>query len=167
MRRGLFSAVLALTLGACVLAAAGCGGGSKSEATTTADTSETETGARTGTTIKRGTAFLTAARCRQYQTLLGDFDTTLAGVGTTDTERAAEVFTLGAAHAPRDVAGNFQTLADAYTELTDVLDGVEPGQEPSPELIDKLEQLSQALEAKHVSQASTNVSFWLRDRCPG
>ena len=28
------------------------------------------------------TAFLTAALCRQYQTLIGDFDTTLAGVGT-------------------------------------------------------------------------------------
>jgi hypothetical protein len=167
VRSGLRSAVFALALVTSVLTMADCSGGSKTAATTSTDTSETETERKSGTAVKRGTAFLTAARCRHYKALLLDFESTLAGVGTTDTQQAAEVFTFAAARAPHDVAGSFQTLADAYIELTDALDGVEPGKYPTPEQIARLEQLSQELDAKHVTQATTNVWGWLRDYCRG
>ena len=138
-----------------VLAAAGCGKKktttstttttvTEATATTTTAASETTTSGETTTAASGLGALASAANCKQLSDLGQQISTAFSGANG-DIQKQAQVLKEFADQTPEDIRPDFETLADAYTEIASALKGVDlsGGKTPDAATLAKLVALSQ------------------------
>jgi hypothetical protein len=164
-----------LLLAALALLAAGCGGddsdSSASSDTTTTAVVETDTSddgtmtAGTETSADDDTAAL-GGECAKFSGLAAKLQNAF-GTGAGDVDSAAEVFDEIADQVPEEIRDDYQVLADNFKELADALKGVDlsSGEAPSPETLQKLQELSSKMDTPAVTQASQNIEAWVKENC--
>jgi hypothetical protein len=167
--------VLALALGALVLAAAGCGGGGKSASSTTTTTETTSTAAQSSTTTTTTTASTTtganvsgiasASNCRELADLSGKLAQAFGGTPSADSKKYAAFLQAYAERAPADIRPDFQTLADAYSKIAGALGGYTPGSTPSAAQLAKMMKAVQGLDQAKITQAGQNIGAWVQKNC--
>ena len=164
--RWLMIVVLALAL-----VAAGCGGDDDSAAsdTTTIEetTDETTTDDGTGTT---GDFDFADEDCRALAAAyLGVSQAFAAAAGGSDEDlqEQAEAFAQYADDVPEEIRADVQTLADAYGQYIDVLQeaGLEPGELPSAEQAQQLQEALQSVGTADVTAASERLGAWTTENC--
>jgi hypothetical protein len=157
-----------------VLAAAGCGGSKKSTTTTTttvtqATTTTTAAGetttAASGTSTSGGLGAL-AANCKQYQDLGTAFSQALQGANG-DVEKQAQIFKDFADKTPSDIRPDFETVADAFSQISGALKGVDlsGGKTPDAATLAKLLALSQKFQNAKFQTAVKNIETWAQNGC--
>jgi len=169
--------VLALALGALVLAAAGCGGGGKSASSTTTTTETTTTAAQssttTTTTASSGSTttganvsgIASASNCRELADLSAKLGQAFGGTPSGDSKKYAAFLKAYADRAPAEIRPDFQTLADAYGKIAGALGDYTPGQQPSAAELAKLMKAVQGLDQAKITQAGQNISAWVQKNC--
>jgi hypothetical protein len=181
MRRKL-TYVLALTVIAVLgLAAAGCGGGKKSAATTeaattaattteaattAAATTEAATTVAATTTTSNISGIASAANCRQLTELGATLSSAFSGSGNSaDLKKEAQVLQEFAAKTPADVRPDFKVIADYFSKIVDAVGNIKPGQTPDAATIAKLQTLSTSIDQAKLTQAETNIGTWVTKNC--
>src|SRR5215469_13715762 len=162
----ILSILLVLVL---VIAAAGCG---KKNATSTTTTTVTETTATTtaasDTTTSPATtgAVASAANCKQLANLGQQFTQALSGAKG-DVQKQAQLMKDFADKTPADIRPDFETLADAYTQVASALKGanLSNGQTPSGASLSKLLQLSQKIQDPKFQAALHRIETWAAKNC--
>jgi len=165
-------AILVLLL---ALAAAGCGG-SDNESAATETTAETAT--TTVTATEESTTDATSTNGTDLSAVLADEDClALASAGAAFAQALASGSTSAdsqtleelASKVPDEIKADVQKLADAYAkyaaELKDV--GIESGQTPSAEQLQKLQAALASFDQQGVNEASARLSAWAQKNCPG
>jgi ABC-type enterochelin transport system substrate-binding protein len=175
MRRRSTQLVSILLVLALVLAAAGCGK-SKSEtsstetttteaaATTTTTTASDETTTSSGTTTS---ASGLAANCEKFSDLGSSFAQAVQGAGG-DAQKELQVFKQFASQTPESIRPDFETIADAYSQVADALKGanVTSGQTPDAATVAKLLALSQKIQNAKFQTALAHIEAWVSKGCP-
>jgi ABC-type transport system substrate-binding protein len=166
----ILSIMLVLAL---VLAAAGCGKKNSTTSTTTTTvteaTSTTTTAAETTTSSGTTTsASGLAANCKKFSDLGSSFSQALQGAGG-DVQKEVQVFKQFAGQTPQSIRPDFETLADAYSQVADALKGVKvsSGQTPDAATYAKLLALSQKIQNAKFQTALKHVETWVSQGCPG
>ncbi len=156
MRRRSTQILSILLVLALVLAAAGCGKKKSTTSTTTTTvteaTSTTTTAAETTTSSGTTTsASGLAANCKKFSDLGSSFSQALQGAGG-DVQKEVQVFKQFADQTPQSIRPDFETLADAYSQVADALKGVNvsKGQAPDAATYTKLLALSQKIPEREV-----------------
>ena len=157
-----------------VLTAAGCGKKKSSTTTTTTTTTEATTTttaasetttAASGTTPSSGLGAL-AANCKQYQDLGQAFSQALQGANG-DVQKQAQIFKEFADKTPSDIRPDFETVADAFTQISGALKGVNlsSGKAPDASTLAKLMALSQKFQNAKFQAAIKNIETWASNGC--
>ena len=155
----------------------GCGGSNDSSAsgdttvteTTTEETTSEETTSEettTGETTDLSGVFADED-CLALVAAAASFSQALAGAsGTSDETNAFEEL---ANKVPDEIKADVQVLAEAYAkygaEIKDI--GLEAGQTPSAEQLQKLQAALASFDQQGVSEASVRLSAWAQTNCPG
>jgi ABC-type glycerol-3-phosphate transport system substrate-binding protein len=169
---------LSILVLALALVAAGCGGGdddsSVSDTTTVEETTTEET---TEETTDDGTATsgdfdFADEDCRGLvAAFLGVSQAFAAAAGGSDAElqEQAEAFSEFADDVPEEIRADVQTLADAYGQYIDVLQdaGLQPGELPTAEQAQQLQNALQAVGTADVTAASERLGTWTTENCSG
>ena len=162
-----FVSVLVL---ACVVVAAGCGGGSKK--TSAPATSATTPAASTpaATTSAGSPSFASTKNCAQLISLGAQLSKALqASSGNTDQALANEekILQAMANAAPSDIRGDFQIFAGAFTGYMQALAkaGIKAGQTPTPAQIGQLQVAAKSFSTPKLRLASQHLSAWARTNC--
>ncbi len=166
------SIVLVLVL---VLAAAGCGKKKSDTSTTTTTTTEaaattTTSGDETTTTSSTTTAATglgaLAANCKQLAGLSQEFSAAFSGANG-DVKKEAAVLKAFADKTPEDIRPDFETLADAFAQISGALKGVDlsGGQTPDAATLAKLLKLSQKFQDPKFTAAMNNIETWATKNC--
>jgi hypothetical protein len=163
---------LAFLVSSIALVAAGCGGGSSESAATT-DTTTTETTTTESTTTDTsgstsGTFDWTSQDC---QNLVKAFVGLSAAVGAAssgqDVSSDVEQFADYVDEVPDEIQADVKTIAGAYdefvTKLKDI--GYKPGQVPTADQIQQLQDASQSMDDAAVRAASDRLSAWTTKNC--
>lgn len=168
-------AALALVVTALALVAAGCGGGSKTAATTAApataapatteQATTTQATTRSQVTTSELSGLASAANCRQLADLSTKFMEAAGGTEPQDIQQVAQLLREFAAKTPSDVRPDFKVLSDAYSKLADAFVGVKPGAVPTASTLAKLQKLAGEIDTARLTTASENISAWLRKNC--
>ena len=168
---------LSILVLALALVAAGCGDDDDSSAsdtttieeTTSTDTTsdETTTDDDTGTTEDFDFA---NEDCRSLvAAFLGVSQAFAAAAGGSDEElqAQAEAFSEFADDVPEEIRADVETLAAAYGDYVEVIQdaGLEPGEVPSPEQAQELQEALQAVGTEDVTAASERLSAWTTENC--
>lgn len=160
----------------------GCGGSNDSSAsgdttvteTTTEETTSEETTSEETTTEETTTGETTDLSgvfadedCLALVAAAASFSQALAGAsGTSDGTNAFEEL---ANKVPDEIKADVQVLAEAYAkygaEIKDI--GLEAGQTPSAEQLQKLQAALASFDQQGVSEASVRLSAWAQTNCPG
>jgi hypothetical protein len=167
----ILSILLVLVL---VLAAAGCGKkkSSTSTTTTTTESTTTTTAATETTTTSSGTTTSAAglgalaANCKQLSDLGTAFSQAFQGANG-DVQKQAQVLKEFADKTPADIRPDFETLADAFTQIAGALKGVNlsSGQTPDAATLAKLMALSQKFQNAKFQAAVKNIEAWAANNC--
>jgi hypothetical protein len=167
--------VLAVALGALVIAAAGCGGGKKSaNSTTTTETSAQGTTTTTTTTASGSTTttgnvsgIASASNCRELADLSGKLGQAFGGTPSGDTKKYAAFLRAYADRAPAEIRPDFETIANAYAKIADALGGYVPGsgQTPNAAQLAKLMKAVGGLNQAELTQAGQHISAWVQKNC--
>jgi hypothetical protein len=153
-----------------VVAAAGCGGKKKTTTTTTTVTTTTTTAAsETTTAASNGSASgvgALAANCKQYQDLGQAFTQALQGANG-DVQKQAQIFKEFADKTPSSIRPDFETVADAFTQISGALKGVDlsGGKTPDATTLAKLLALSQKFQNAKFQAAIKNIETWAAHGC--
>jgi hypothetical protein len=158
---------------ALALVVAGCGGGdddsSASDTTTVEETTSegTTTDDETGTT---GDFDFADEDCRSLvAAYLGVSQAFAAAAGGSndDLQQQAEAFSEFADDVPEEIRADVQTLADAYGQYIDVLQdaGLQPGELPTAEQAQQLQDALQAVGTADVTAASERLGTWTTENC--
>ena len=162
---------LSILVLALALVAAGCGGGdddsSASDTTTVEETTEETTDDGTATS---GDFDFADEDCRGLvAAFLGVSQAFAAAAGGSDAElqEQAEVFSEFADDVPEEIRADVQTLADAYGQYIDVLQdaGLQPGELPTAEQAQQLQDALQAVGTADVTAASERLGTWTTENC--
>ena len=162
---------LSILVLALALVAAGCGGGdddsSASETTTVEETTEETTDDGTATS---GDFDFADEDCRGLvAAVLGVSQAFAAAAGGSDAElqEQAEAFSEFADDVPEEIRADVQTLADAYGQYIDVLQdaGLQPGELPTAEQAQQLQDALQAVGTADVTAASERLGTWTTENC--
>ncbi len=170
---------IALALG---LAAAGCGGGSKSAATTEQATTATTEAATTteqttttqaatteaATTTAKASSFsgLSAGKCRDLANVGQKFSNAFTGAGKSgDLKKQAELLKEATKKVPSEIRGDFEVVADYFSKVVDAVGNVKPGQTPSPQALAKLQKLATSIDQTKLQQASKHIAAWVQKNC--
>ena len=151
-----------------VLAAAGCG--KKKTTTTTTTTTVTQatttTAAASGTTAASSGLGALAGNCKQLSDLEQSFTQALTGANG-DIQKEVQVLQEFAAKTPADIRPDFETLANAYTQITGALKGVNlsGGKTPDAATLTKLMALSQKIQNAKFQTALKNIETWAANGC--
>jgi len=159
---------LSILVLALALVAAGCGGGDDdSSASDTTTVEETTTEETTEETTDDGTATsgdfdFADEDCRGLvAAFLGVSQAFAAAAGGSDAElqEQAEAFSEFADDVPDEIRADVQTLADAYGQYIDVLQdaGLQPGELPTAEQAQQLQDALQAVGTADVTAASERL----------
>jgi hypothetical protein len=159
-----------LLLAALALVAAGCGGDDGDEAAATTDSAivdetETETTDDDSTTTDDDSIEL-EGECAQFAGLSVKLQQAISG-STGDLESATEVFDEIAEQVPEEIRDDYEVLAANFRELAEALQGVDltSGEAPSPEVLQKLQEVSSKLDTPEARQATENIEAWARENC--
>ena len=167
MRKMRVRATLAVALVVLLaLVAAGCGGGDDDDDATPAGTSEEAPGGDAGSVA----GAFGSAECQRAAIAMGQAMASAAGAsaGGTDFtegfESAAAQLEAAKEAAPDDIADAIETLAAAFAEVGEKLEGIDyvPGEGPPPE--EWIEAFS-VFEDEEYQAASTDVSAWFEGEC--
>jgi hypothetical protein len=156
------------------LTVAGCG--KKKTQTTTTTTTVTEqtttTTAASETTTSAGTSTSAAglgalaANCKQLSDLGQAFSQAFQGANG-DVQKQAQILKEFADKTPSDIRPDFETLADAFTQIAGALKGVNlgSGQTPDAATLAKLMALSQKFQNAKFQAAVTHIETWAAQNC--
>ena len=169
---------LSILVLALALVAAGCGGGDDdSSASDTTTVEETTTEETTEETTDDGTATsgdfdFADEDCRGLvAAFLGVSQAFAAAAGGSDAElqEQAEAFSEFADDVPEEIRADVQTLADAYGQYIEVLQdaGLQPGELPTAEQAQQLQDALQAVGTADVTAASERLGTWTTENCSG
>jgi hypothetical protein len=169
---------LSILVLALALVAAGCGGGDDdSSASDTTTVEETTTEETTEETTDDGTATsgdfdFADEDCRGLvAAFLGVSQAFAAAAGGSNEElqEQAEAFSEFADDVPEEIRADVQTLADAYGQYIDVLQdaGLQPGELPTAEQAQQLQDALQAVGTADVTAASERLGTWTTENCSG
>jgi hypothetical protein len=181
MRRIVVKALVVATIGAFVLAAAGCGGGDDESAADTqaavaattdsgdAMTVETESEAETTGESEEEPEldFASTENCRELAELGVKVSTALSGAGDSSVEDTKKFLDAFADDAPEEIRDDFRVVAEAYAKIADALADVDvsPGETPSAEDAAKLQQVASEIDQPALEQANTNITTWVNENC--
>src|SRR5262245_58936385 len=163
MRRRSIQFLGILLVLAMVIAAAGCG--KKKTTTTTTTTTVTQATATTAasetTTAAASGLGALAAKCKQYQDLGQSFAEALQGANS-DVQKQAQIFKEFADKTPADIRPDFETVADAFSQISGALKGVDlsSGKAPDAGTLAKLMALSQKFQNAKFQAALKNIETW-------
>jgi len=171
-----------LTIGVAVLGlalvGAGCGGDEEAADDETTVTITTDTGTTVGETTEETTDDGGASRTgvltedclaavSAFVSLSQAVGSAAAGGGSGASELSDELSEF-ADRAPAEVQADIRVLAEAYSgfieELGDL--GLQEGQMPSGDQIQRLTEASEKLNTPEVTQASDNFNSWAQTNCP-
>ena len=166
--RWLLILVLALAL-----VAAGCGGGdddsSASDTTTIEETTTDETTTDDGTDTTGDLDFADEDCQSLAAAYLGVSQAFAAAAGGSneDLQDQAEAFAQFADDVPEEIRADVQTLAAAYGQYIDALEeaGIEPGELPTAEQAQQLQQALQSVGTADVTAASERLGAWTTENC--
>jgi hypothetical protein len=170
-------AVLGMSLlAAFALVAAGCGGGSKSSATTEAATTAAATTTEAITTEAATTEATTTApalsglasskNCRDLAGLSQKFSSAFSGTANgKDLKTQARLLKEFADQTPSDIRADFQVVADYFSKIAEVAGNIKGGQTPDPATIAKLQKISTEVDQTKLTQASQHISAWVTKNC--
>jgi hypothetical protein len=183
--RPLTTLLVLLVAAALAVGAAGCGGGSNSAAETSATTettttqetetseaTETETAMETTTestsTETNGINFA-SGDCRKLLGAAQELSQSLSSAAT-DKEKVQQekqLFQSFVDKAPSEIKPDLQVLADAFSKYVDALAGLnlKPGQTPSAETLQKLQQAIASVDEAKVRKASQHLDAWAKTHC--
>jgi hypothetical protein len=160
-----------------VLAAAGCGGKKKTTTTTTTTVTQatTTTTAASGTTTAASQTTTAAsssglgalaANCKQLSDLGQAFSQAFQGANG-DVQKQAAILKEFADKTPSDIRPDFETLANAYTQIAGALKGVNlsGGKTPDAATLAKLMALSQKFQNAQFQTALKNIETWAANNC--
>jgi hypothetical protein len=175
-------AVLGMSsLAALALVAAGCGGGSKSAATTEAATTAAATTTE-ATTTEAATAeaatteatttapalsgLASSKNCRDLAGLSQKFSSAFSGTANgKDLKTQARLLKEFADQTPSDIRADFQVVADYFSKIAEVAGNIKVGQTPDPATIAKLQKISTEVDQTKLTQASQHISAWVTKNC--
>jgi hypothetical protein len=165
---------LSILVLALALVAAGCGGDDDSSAsadttieeTTTADTTDETTTDETTDEGSGASDFDFADE--DCQALLGAaaaFSQAFTGAGGDGGEAFAEL----QERVPDEIKADVQVLAEWYSEYASRLEdiGLQPGETPTAEQLQQLQQAIAGLDSAEVTEASQRLSTWAEQNCTG
>lgn len=171
MRRRLIYALSLILLAVLVLVAAGCGGGKKNIAATTAPTSTAPATSKAATTTAATSTsdlsgIASAANCKELADLGTKFSEAAGGsANSRDTKKVAQLLQEFAAKTPSDIRPDFKVVADAFSKIADAVGNVTPGATPDATMIAKLQKLAAEIDTAKLTQASQNISAWVQKNC--
>ncbi len=155
-----------------VLAAAGCG--SKKSATTTTTTTEATTTAAGTTTTTSGTttaasglgSLASVANCKQLESLGSAFSSAMQGANG-NVQKEAALLKQFADQTPSDIRPDFETIADALTQIAGDLKGVDlaSGKTPDAATLAKLAALGTQFSGAKFTKAETDIAAWAQKNC--
>lgn len=163
---------LSILVLALALVAAGCGGGdddSSASDTTTVEETTTEETTDDGTATSEDFDFADEDCRGLVAAFLGVSQAFAAAAGGSDAElqEQAEAFSEFADDVPEEIRADVQTLADAYGQYIDVLQdaGLQPGELPTAEQAQQLQDALQAVGTADVTAASERLGTWTTENC--
>ena len=158
-----------------VLTAAGCGKKKSSTTTTTTTTTEATTTttapsetttAASGTTSGAAGLGALAANCKKYQDLGQAFSQALQGANG-DVQKESQIFKEFADKTPSEIRPDFETVADAFTQIAGAMKGVNlsSGKTPDASTLAKLVALSQKFQNAKFQAAVKHIETWAANGC--
>jgi hypothetical protein len=181
MTRTVTRAILLAALAALLLTAAACGGDDDESAAatqapaataepsdTTSDTNEesedTEESEESEGDLPEG--FSGSEECRELVGLGAKVTQALSGTGG-DLDDTQEFLDAFADDAPEEIREDFQVIAEAYGKIVEALEGVDlsSGEQPDPEALAELQQLSTELDQPRIQEANENITAWVEENC--
>lgn len=170
-----------------VFLAAGCGGSSNdtAESAATTDTAVTETTPTTETTSSGDTTSSDdtttsdtdtsvaglSEGCQELADMSEEFAKALGAAGAggpdADMESTAKAYEAFAEQAPEEIRDAFKTVAAAFAQYADALEGIDlsSGETPDPATIAKLAQAAQSLDDEGLTEANAQISTWVSENC--
>lgn len=170
---------IAVALAAFALVGAGCGGDEESTGDTdtvvitdTSATDETTTEeTTTDETETDASGSLATEDCLEAIGAFSKLGQALAASGSSsdDVEESSRIFQAFADAAPDEIREDFRVLADAYADYIEVLSGLDlqPGEVPSAEQLQELQQAAESFNQPELIAASDRMSAWTTENCPG
>jgi ABC-type glycerol-3-phosphate transport system substrate-binding protein len=165
---------LALLVAALALVAVGCGG-SDDESSAADETTVTETTTTTSdeTSSDDLDSFDFADEdCQALVAAYVSLSGALAGAsggGSSDFADEIEEFTELAEKVPDEIREDVETVAAAYSQYIDVIQdaGIEPGEIPTAEQAQQLQNALQSVGEADVTAAGERLSAWTTENCTG
>jgi hypothetical protein len=166
--------VVALVLGALVIALAGCGStkSSSSESSSAASTGAStgsSSGSSSGKPSSGKPSFASAANCRQLEGLAAKVARSVQpnANGEVDLKKEADALDALASAAPDEIKPDFETFAEAFKNFAKVYGDakVKVGQTPTPDQIAKLTSAAQSLNTPKLQKAIRHLSAWGSSHC--
>ena len=150
--------IVAVVLGALVIALAGCG----------SKKSSPPSGSPSGASSGKG-SFASAANCKQLESLAARVAQSVQpnANGEVDLGKEADALDALASAAPDDIKGDFKTFAEAFKSFAKVYGDakLKVGQTPSADQIAKLTTAAQALNTPKLQAAIQHLSAWGSAHC--
>ncbi len=179
--------VIAVPVAALLLVAAGCGGGSASEAgdtTATIESTDTTAADTTGGTDTSGTdtssstdttsdGDVSLEGCTKLSELSVKFSEAMAaasgGSGAPDLQATAKAYEEFADEVPEEIRGAFKTVAAAFGIYADALGGIDmsPGATPDPDTLAKVAAAAKSLDNAKLTAATAEIEAWAKNNCTG
>ena len=169
---------LSILVVALALVAAGCGGSDNesaasdettTEETTTTDETTTEESTDTsGTTDTDATFNFASEDCQSLvKAYVGLSAAIAAASGGKDVSGDIEKFSKYVDEVPEEIRGDVQTIAAAYSSFADELKdiGYTPGQVPTADQLQKLQDASGSLGTSEVQAAGEHLNTWTTENC--
>jgi hypothetical protein len=111
-------------------------------------------------------SFASTENCRELLSLGARLAEALAGSGG-DVDRTREIVKAYAEQAPEEIRAAFRVISDAYDEIAEAIGDVDltPGETPSPETLEKLQQATAGIDQGAVAKASADIAAWVEANC--
>jgi hypothetical protein len=165
---------IALVL-ALALVGAGCGGGDDESSGDTTNTTTEETftfdtteDTETDETDTDATDGLATGECQELVDASTQLSQAFGSAGASgDLGDSSEFFDEFADRAPEEIRGDFQILAEAYSEYADALGDVDlqSGVTPSAEDLQALQEALRSIDQEEVTAASQRIADWATENC--
>jgi len=175
--------VIAASVAALLLVAAGCGGSdSESDSTVAVETDATAGTGATDTTDATDTSGtetsdsdddVSLEGCTKLTELSVKFSEALGsatgGTGGADLEATAKAYEEFADEVPEEIRDAFKTVAAAFATYAEVLGDIDlsAGATPDPDTLQKLAEAAEKLDDAELTAASSEIEAWAKANCTG
>jgi hypothetical protein len=140
--------------------AVGCGGGSDKPAATPAAP------AATATAVAKDPA--SAGDCAKLTQVGGEVANAVRGATGDDSDKAKQLLDELSTSAPQEIRGDLQVISGAYKEIITGLKAAgatSSGTDPSPEALQKLQDVLANIDQAKLSRANANITTWVQKHC--